>query len=100
MKKNTKDTIQRVIDAGEKAVEELIKVAEEGIITGHPDDDLAAVRLKNAAATKKLAIFDAFEILQRIENERNKLDGTDESGAESLISAAMLKLYRSSPYLF
>lgn len=81
MEKDTKNTIQRVIDAGEKAVEELIKVAEEEIITGHPDDDLAADRLKNAAATKKLAIFDAFEILQRIENERNKLDGTDESEA-------------------
>lgn len=74
-----RQTIERVISAGERAVEELIKVAEEGIITGKPDDDLAADRLKNAAATKKLAIFDAFEILQRIENEREKLNGTDES---------------------
>lgn len=70
-------TISRVISAGERAVEELIKVAEEEIITGKPDDDLAADRLKNAAATKKLAIFDAFEILQRIENERQKLNGED-----------------------
>ena len=74
MKKDTKDTIQRVIDAGEKAVEELIKVAEEEIITGHPDDDLAADRLKNAAATKKLAIFDAFEILNRIQEEKDMLE--------------------------
>jgi len=29
--------------------------------------------LKNAAATKKLAIFDAFEILSRIEEEENLL---------------------------
>jgi len=72
-------TILRVISAGERAVEELIKVAEEEIITGSPDDDLAADRLKNAAATKKLAIFDAFEILQRIENEREKLNDQDES---------------------
>lgn len=71
------ETISRVISAGERAVEELIKVAEEEIITGKPDDDLAADRLKNAAATKKLAIFDAFEILQRIENERQKLNGED-----------------------
>jgi glutamine synthetase type III len=77
------ETIQKVISAGEKAVEELIKVAEEEIITGHPDDDLAADRLKNAAATKKLAIFDAFEILQRIEIEREKLNGTDESETSS-----------------
>jgi len=77
------DTIQKVISAGEKAVQELVKVAEEEIITGHPDDDLAADRLKNAAATKKLAIFDAFEILQRIETEREKLNGTNESETSS-----------------
>ncbi len=29
---------------------------------------------KNAAATKKLAIFDAFEILNRIEEEENLLN--------------------------
>jgi hypothetical protein len=79
--KQVKDTILRVISAGERAVEELIKVAEEEIITGKPDDELAADRLKNAAATKKLAIFDAFEILQRIENEREKLDGEDQTKA-------------------
>ncbi len=75
----TKETILRVIKAAEKAVEELIKVAQEEIITGKPDDELAADRLKNAAATKKLAIFDAFEILQRIENEKEKLNGDDSS---------------------
>lgn len=76
---DTKETILRVVAAGERAVEELIKVAEEKIITGKPDDDLAADRLKNAAATKKLAIFDAFEILQRIDNEREKLNGEDQT---------------------
>ncbi len=30
---------------------------------------MTADRLKNAAATKKLAIFDAFEILKRLEEE-------------------------------
>jgi hypothetical protein len=30
--------------------------------------------LKNAAATKKLAIFDAFEILNRIQDEQDLLD--------------------------
>ena len=38
---------------------------------------LAADRLKNAAATKKLAIFDAFEILKRIDEERDKLEGKE-----------------------
>lgn len=36
---------------------------------------MSADRLKNAAATKKLAIFDAFEILHRIEEEENILEG-------------------------
>tara|TARA_R110000764_G_scaffold109382_1_gene195508 strand:- start:206 stop:382 length:177 start_codon:yes stop_codon:yes gene_type:complete len=36
--------------------------------------DISADRLKNAAATKKLAIFDAFEILNRIEEEKNMLE--------------------------
>jgi hypothetical protein len=68
---------ERIISAGEKAVKELIKVAEEDIIKFDADDDLAADRLKNAAATKKLAIFDAFEILQRIEEERAALNGEE-----------------------
>ena len=44
------------------------------IIKPDPDDDLAADRLKNAAAIKKLCIFDAFEILKRIEEEREALE--------------------------
>ena len=62
-----------IIQAGYKAVDELIKVAEEKIILNDPNEDLAADRLKNAAATKKLAIFDAFEILNRIEAEEAML---------------------------
>ena len=73
----TKKTREDIIKAGEIAVKELIRVAKEEIITGDPEQDLAADRLKNAAATKKLAIFDAFEILKRIEEERDKLDGIE-----------------------
>ena len=54
-------------------MEELIKVAKEAIVDS--GDDITADRLKNAAATKKLAIFDAFEILNRIEQEENLLEG-------------------------
>lgn len=65
----------KIIKAGQKAVDELIKVAEEPILKSNEEgDDLAADKLKNAAATKKLAIFDAFEILSRIESERENLD--------------------------
>jgi hypothetical protein len=53
----------------------LIKVAKEDIIKYDKDDELAADRLKNAAATKKLCIMDAFEILKRIEEEKAMLDG-------------------------
>lgn len=72
----TKKTREDIIKAGEIAVKELIRVAKEEIITGDPEQDLAADRLKNAAATKKLAIFDAFDILNRIEEERNILNDT------------------------
>jgi ASC-1-like (ASCH) protein len=69
---NVKETKLNIIQAGHKAVEELIKVAKEAIVDS--DDDISADRLKNAAATKKLAIFDAFEILNRIQEENNILE--------------------------
>jgi len=76
---NTKETKKNIIQAGHKAVEELIKaveelikVAKEAIVDSNTD--ISADRLKNAAATKKLAIFDAFEILNRIEEEKNLLE--------------------------
>ena len=62
------------IQAGHIAVEELVKVAKEAIVDS--GDDITADRLKNAAATKKLAIFDAFEILNRIQEEENLLEGS------------------------
>ena len=68
---NVKETKKNIIHAGHIAVEELIKVAKEAIIDS--DDDISADRLKNAAATKKLAIFDAFEILNRIQEEESLL---------------------------
>ena len=70
---NIKETKRNIIQSGHRAVEELIKVAKEPIV--ETDDDVSADRLKNAAATKKLAIFDAFEILNRIQEEQNLLDG-------------------------
>lgn len=69
----SKELKLKIIEAGHKAVSQLIKVAKEDIIKPDPNDELAADRLKNAAATKKLAIFDAFEILSRIESEKELL---------------------------
>lgn len=69
---SVKETKKNIIQAGRRAVEELIKVAEEPIVDS--GDDITADRLKNAAATKKLAIFDAFEILQRVQDEEDMLN--------------------------
>ena len=69
---NIKETKKSIIQAGHIAVEELIKVAKEPIVDS--GDDITADRLKNAAATKKLAVFDAFEILHRIQEEENILN--------------------------
>jgi len=69
---NVKETKKSIIQAGQIAVNELIKVAKEPIVDS--GDDISADRLKNAAATKKLAIFDAFEILNRMEEEKRMLE--------------------------
>ena len=78
---NIKETKKSIIQAGHIAVEELIKVAKEDIVDS--DDDISADRLKNAAATKKLAIFDAFEILNRIEEEERILDNKPKKEIET-----------------
>jgi hypothetical protein len=84
---------QKIIDAGYKAVSELIKVAEEAIVT-NTEDDVSVDRLKNAAATKKLAIFDAFEILSRLEEEKQNIEankGLDHSSHTLNFAEARVK---------
>ena len=80
---NIKETKKSIILAGQVAVEELIKVAKEAIVDSK--EDISADRLKNAAATKKLAIFDAFEILNRIQEEENLLEGKAPKEAEEKV---------------
>ena len=74
MTRDSREIKLKIIEAGHKAVEQLIKVAQEDIIKPNAEDELAADKLKNAAMTKKLAIFDAFEILNRIELEKENID--------------------------
>ena len=74
---DSKELKIQIIEPGRKAVRNLIKVAKQEIIKHAPEDELAADRLKNAAATKKLAIFDAFEILNRIDGEEESLKELD-----------------------
>jgi len=78
---NVKETKKNIIQAGHEAVKELIKVAKQPIV--ETDDDISADRLKNAAATKKLAIFDAFEILNRIQEEDDVLNNKPKEEIES-----------------
>ena len=80
---NIKETKKSIIQAGHIAVEELIKVAEAAIVDS--GDDITADRLKNAAATKKLAIFDAFEILNRIQEEEDLIEGRTSKEEEKTI---------------
>jgi hypothetical protein len=75
--KDAKEIKLRIIEAGYKAVDHLVKVAEEDIINTESDTDVSADKMKNAAAAKKLAIFDAFEILNRIESEKENLESAD-----------------------
>jgi hypothetical protein len=79
----SKETKLKIIEAGHQAVEQLIKVAKEKIIKPDPEDDLAADRLKNAAATKKLCIFDAFEILKKIEEEKENIELSSSNKVET-----------------
>jgi len=73
------DTKRRIIEAGKKAIDELVKIAEDKVSLGRvqadDDDDggVAADKLKNVAMTKKIAIFDAFEILSKIQQEEESI---------------------------
>jgi len=68
---NSIETKKSIIAAGREAIKELVKVAKEKIVDS--EEDISADRLKNAAATKKLCILDAFEILNRIQEEEGMI---------------------------
>jgi len=68
---NSIETKKSIIAAGQEAIKELVKVAKEKIVDS--EEDISADRLKNAAATKKLCILDAFEILNRIQEEEGMI---------------------------
>ena len=60
-----------ILEAAKVAIDELIKVLKEPIIT-RSEDDISADKLKNAASAKRLAFEDALNMLQTIEEEENK----------------------------
>lgn len=79
---------KRICSAGRVAVNELIKVAEESILSGRlnpdntTDDGLAADKLTRAAQAKKLAIFDAFEILAKVEEVEKEIEDIENPGKQ------------------
>ena len=94
---NPKQKKKNIIEAGYKAVDELIKVAKEDIVD--TEEDVSADRLKNAAATKKLAIFDAFEILNRIEQEKALLENKPLEDKKEALEKASEYLRNRMPFL-
>ena len=84
----TIDLRKKIISAGYAAVDQLIKVAKEEIVGYSDEDELSADKLKNAAQAKKIAIFDAFEILNRVESERLALESTKDNQLDSTLGFA------------
>jgi hypothetical protein len=80
---DSRKTRREIIKAGEIAVNELIKVAKESILGIDPEDELSADKLKNAAAAKKMSLFDALEIVARMDLEQTKLDEEDGKPSET-----------------
>lgn len=79
----------RIIKSSQKAIDELIKVIKEEIIVDVDFDEpdvqkaleksaLSADKLKSAAQAKKLAITDAFEIIDMVTKEENKIKEAEE----------------------
>lgn len=77
---------KRICQAGRTAVDELIKIAEEPILNGRlnpdntTDDGMAADKLTRAAQAKKLAIFDALEILAKVEEVESEIQEIENPG--------------------
>lgn len=74
MNVSIKEYKKKIVEAGERAIEQLIKVAKEDINFQDGDKDVEANEIKFAAQSKKLAIFDALEILAKIEMVQDELD--------------------------
>tara|TARA_R110000868_G_scaffold191058_1_gene435208 strand:- start:498 stop:806 length:309 start_codon:yes stop_codon:yes gene_type:complete len=75
MSKGINEIKLQLIKAGKTAALELVKVANKTLVTDlSSEDDLALDKLKNAAAAKKMAIFDAFDILDRIRKEEDNME--------------------------
>lgn len=70
----------QIIEAGDVAVEELLKVAKKPLtefgVDLEGDEELSADRLTRAAQAKKMCIMDAFEISNKCEQEKNLIEAS------------------------
>lgn len=67
------DKRKEILNAGRIAVDELIKVLKDPIITGM-EGDLTADKMRTAASAKRLAFEDAIAMLDKIEQEEPSED--------------------------
>jgi hypothetical protein len=67
------DKRKEILEAGRIAVDELIKVLKDPIITGM-EGDLTADKMRTAASAKRLAFEDAIAMLDKIEQEEPSED--------------------------
>lgn len=81
MYKDIKQIKERLFKAGDKAIDELIKVLEDSILGNamlKEGKEVSADKMKNAAAAKRLAFDDALYMIEKIEKEREKIEEADE----------------------
>jgi hypothetical protein len=85
-----------ILEAGLVAVDELIKVLRDPIITGN-SEDLSADKMKTAAAAKRLAFEDAIAILTKIEDEQPSADQADIAAKAALIPTSFAENSAKDP---
>lgn len=82
MSKDHNELKRRIIDAAYDSIEELIKVLSEKIISDDIGEDISADKMKNAVLAKKTALDDSLYILNKIESEKNIIEGNNNEEQE------------------
>jgi len=83
-KRTSRELREDMCQAGRAAASELIIVARASIFSGVTNDDivvkddLSSEKMKIAAQAKRVAIFDGFDILDRVDKEEEKMKAQDE----------------------
>lgn len=76
MSNKVDDKKKKILEAAYIAVDELVMVLRAPILgKSGIDEDVAAEKMKNAAAAKKLAMFDALEMMDKAQDLEEDLNG-------------------------